>query len=500
LELALRQLQGPPAGIVGESPVAAKILQGSRMLARLARGLALRGGRCQAEQALCAGLLAPLGWLAVCAVSADAAAACLADPAFRTDPAATQRRHWGVDHPSLARRLALGFCLPGWLSGVLGWLDLPTGYAQRFGAPPELFACVRLAVHLAREHGCDLGLACGVNNVEQEEAIAGVRLCGLPVEEFLAEDPAWPVLNWDNPYQEPLLRQLLAVAIDNRRLRQVPVVTQLQRELDDLHTALREQVLSEAARLQAAKLSALAEFSSGAGHEINNPLAVISGQAQYLLYHEDDLFAGDTEGTTRKALNTIIGQTKRIHCLLRDLMQFARPVPPRPTWIDLPTLMGEVAASLAGAAAGKRLRLEVSARPERLAVLVDGEQLRTALVCLVRNAIEAAPTEGWARLILADSPEGAIQVVVEDSGSGPSAEQVPHLFDPFYSGKSAGRGRGLGLPVAWRLARHQGGDLHLEPPRPGTPTRFVLTLPRCPSPVPLAIGRGEEGPQERQAA
>ena len=74
-------------------------------------------------------------------------------------------------------------------------------------------------------------------------------------------------------------------------------------------------------------------------------------------------------------------------------------------------------------------------------------------------------------------PADRIEVFVEDSGPGPSPEQRPHLFDPFYSGRNAGRGRGLGLPVAWRLARQQGGDLHLETARPGVPTRFVLVLP-----------------------
>ena len=111
---------------------------------------------------------------------------------------------------------------------------------------------------------------------------------------------------------------------------------------------------------------------------------------------------------------------------------------------------------------------------------VDGDQVRTALGCLLRNAIEAASADGWARLVLAEpGPAEHIEVFVEDSGPGPTAEQRPHLFDPFYSGRSAGRGRGLGLPVAWRLARQQGGDLRLEPSRPNAPTRFVLALPRA---------------------
>jgi signal transduction histidine kinase len=385
-------------------------------------------------------------------------------------------RHWGTDQSALARRLASNWGLPAWLAGILGRLDLPPSHARRFGANSSLFSIVRLAVHLAREHGSDLGLA-GEMALAEDEAAAGLLVAGLRAEELLAESS--PAVAWENPYRQQLLCEMLAVAIDHRRLRQAAMVARLEREADELHAALRDQVHGESVRLRSAKLLALAEFAAGAGHEINNPLAVISGQAQYLLSHEADFFIASPESASRKALQTIIGQTKRIHAILRDLMQFARPSPAHPEWIDLPTLMGEVMAGLTDAATQKHVRLEMSARPERLAVHADREQLRTALSCLLRNAIEAAPPEGFARLLLAEpGPADLVEVIVEDSGVGPSDEQRLHLFDPFYSGRSAGRGRGLGLPIAWRLARQQGGDLHLEPARPGAPTRFVLTLPR----------------------
>jgi signal transduction histidine kinase len=69
-----------------------------------------------------------------------------------------------------------------------------------------------------------------------------------------------------------------------------------------------------------------------------------------------------------------------------------------------------------------------------------------------------------------------LQIIVEDNGPGPSPQQAEHMFDPFYSGRPAGRGRGLGLPTAWRLAREHGGDVWFDP-QPGGPTRFVLRLP-----------------------
>ena len=65
---------------------------------------------------------------------------------------------------------------------------------------------------------------------------------------------------------------------------------------------------------------------------------------------------------------------------------------------------------------------------------------------------------------------------MEDSGPGLTLEVAEHAFDPFYCARSAGRGRGLGLPTAWQLARQNGGNLHFEPAFDG-PTRFVLSLP-----------------------
>jgi two-component system, NtrC family, sensor kinase len=113
--------------------------------------------------------------------------------------------------------------------------------------------------------------------------------------------------------------------------------------------------------------------------------------------------------------------------------------------------------------------------PPPCVVEVDEKQVRTALGCLLKNAIQAAAAEGWVR-VRVETRGGQVEVVIEDSGPGLDDSQREHLFDPFYSGRAAGRGAGLGLPTAWSLARQQGGDVALVS-QPGETTCFVLRLP-----------------------
>jgi signal transduction histidine kinase len=485
----LRLLDGEARGFVDWSlPAIRPVHEASLACARRARLLAGRTGRCDPEVAWLCGLLAPLGWLALGAVDAPAVAACLADPLLPHDPLAAQQRHWGFDHAALARRLGRQWCLPPWLAAVAGHLALPGAVARTLGADPDLFHLTRLAVAGGPEAGLYLGPPLAVYDEEDRRAI------GLKEEPDYSDSSLIPRPSsfvWEDPRGVPLLRDLLAAAAENGRLRARPVQTRVEQEVDALHRALEEQVRDEARRLQEGRLRALAEFAGGAGHEVNNPLAVISGQAQYLLGHATDWFAPAAEAEATRALKAIVAQTRRIHGLLRELMLFARPSPPCRVQFDLPTVLGEVAASLADLAAERQVRVEVLARPERFALRADAGQVRQALACLLRNAIEAAPPQGWARLEMRPGAPGAgVEVAVEDSGPGPEPAQRAALFDPFYSGRSAGRGRGLGLPIAWRLARQQGGDVRLEDPRPGQPTRFLLTLPPSEEPEPGTIPEG----------
>jgi signal transduction histidine kinase len=426
-----------------------RVLAGGLRYARAAERLAVKSGRCDPENAWVSGLLAPMGWYALAAI----------------DPDATEIE----DVSPLARRLLQRWALPSWIAAVAGHLGLSIETATSLGADPELFSIVQAAVLLVNRDAQAPRLIVGSTlaecfgriglAVEEQETIRCEQFC--PVELTTGLDCV--------AVDVPVLRDMVRLASENLRLRNAPLHDQLQLENDLLHSTLERQRADEAQRLHALKLGALAEFAAGAAHEINNPLAVISGQAQYLLGFE-------TEPTRQKALHAIIGQTQRVHQMLSELLQFARPARPQKQLLDLPGLLRETVLSLTDLALQRQVRL-ICPEPERgIAIYADPKHILLALECLLRNAIEAAPPGGWAGLRMDISAPGRVAWIVEDSGAGPGAAQAEHLFDPFYSGREAGRGRGMGLPTAWRLARENGGDVCYDADKAG-PTQFVLTLP-----------------------
>jgi signal transduction histidine kinase len=448
------------------------VYEASLRYARSAQRLAEVVGRCDPDLAWVAGLLAPLGWLAVCAADAEQAAACLVDPELPQCPASTQRLYWSYDQAEIARRLVRRWRLPSAIAVIVGHLGLPLEIAQALGADPFLFRIVQMAVGLVEEQGRGLYLTLGAKVADNAAALAVSARDRERLTSELADsgEPCRGLESWIAPQSIPLLGDLLNLAVENQRLHEAPALEQLERERDQLHQALETQRTSQTEQLQALKLKALAEFAAGAAHEINNPLAVISGQAQYLLGRE-------AEPDRQRALQTIIGQAQRIHQVLSELMQFARPPRPQKQPLDVRSLVREVTLSLMDLAAGRQVQLLCPEPDQSIELYADSRQIRTALECLVRNAIEAAPAGGWVSIRASILPENRLELLVEDNGRGPAPAQREHLFDPFYSGHPAGRGRGLGLPTAWRLAREHGGDVRLDDTA-GGPTRFILSLPR----------------------
>ncbi len=302
-------------------------------------------------------------------------------------------------------------------------------------------------------------------------------------------------------------------------------------------------------RLFQAKQRALAHWAAGAGHMVNNPLAVIAGRAQLALRQTDS-------PALRRHLHLIQAQAKRAHRMIAGLALYAQPVPPQREWIPAAELLEPLRQQFAELAQSRNVELQFHTEPE-LAACVDWHQVALAVQALVENALAAvdeggqvqvracgraiprgewaspgtvfygpgfeplkehlpvrdfrnrvlhsawatgsrqptmdAPGSGMAAAetdaLAEDEPPLWLELAVEDTGPGVSLEAAPWIFDPFYSGLEAGRGMGLGLCFLWRIVQQHGGWLQVD----RGPSRFTLWLPEARRPSHLS-GKRHDAP------
>ncbi len=222
-----------------------------------------------------------------------------------------------------------------------------------------------------------------------------------------------------------------------------------------------------------AHLEALAEFAAGAGHEINNPLATIIGRAQQLLKDEQD-------PQRRQMLQSIGAQAYRVRDMIGDAMLFGRPPKPALQVVNMAAAAAQVVSGLKDALAVAKCNVDISVASE-IELNADPAQLAIVLSELIRNSRQALlPTGGTIYVRSTPLEPGFIQVEVEDQGCGFTDLERKHAFDPFYSGRQAGRGLGFGLPKCWQIIRMHGGTIQIDSP-PGGPTVVRVKWPMTPT-------------------
>jgi signal transduction histidine kinase len=238
-------------------------------------------------------------------------------------------------------------------------------------------------------------------------------------------------------------------------------------------TAEREARGRFAAAVAAARLEALREFAYGAGHEINNPLANIATRAQSLLLDEQS-------PERRRRLAVIVDQAFRGRDMIGGLMVFARPPKPVPVRVAAEAILATVIEAVKPLAAARDARLACSPAPSPVEVCVDPAQIGEALRLVAVNAFEAVTAGGRVTFEVqrreGSGAGGHCALVVADDGPGMDADTVRRAFDPFFSGREAGRGIGLGLPKAWRLVDINAGTIEVES-APGRGTRVSIVVP-----------------------
>ncbi len=227
----------------------------------------------------------------------------------------------------------------------------------------------------------------------------------------------------------------------------------------------RDSIREELTRKES--LAAIGEMAAAVAHEIKNPLAAINGAVSVIgrSFAPEDSRAGVVEEVQR--------QVRRLDETIRDLLNFARPMTPRPRDIELQPFLERILRGLREEPELKPQRLQ-TAVPAGLTVHADPQLLENILVNLLLNAGQAlGPRAGRIDLEAAEE-SGGIRIEVRDDGPGIPAEVLPSIFKPFFTTKS--RGTGLGLSIVRKLAEAMGGRVGAES-RPGGGATFTLRLP-----------------------
>ena len=223
------------------------------------------------------------------------------------------------------------------------------------------------------------------------------------------------------------------------------------------------------------KLASIGRLAAGVGHEINNPLAIISQKAgliEDLLEMTPDFEYKPTIGRNLVSINQSVNRCKAI---THRLLGFARRTEVTIEPIQVNEIIDEVLQFLSNAMLYSRIKLELDLHDNLPSAESDKLQLQQVFLNVINNAIDAIGKDGTIS-ITTHTVAGDVRVVIQDDGPGIDPEKLPHIFEPFYTTKEPGKGTGLGLSITYGLLKKLGGDITVRSVV-GQGTAFTITIP-----------------------
>ena len=217
------------------------------------------------------------------------------------------------------------------------------------------------------------------------------------------------------------------------------------------------------------KIAALGRAAAQVAHEVRNPLAGL------LLYsmHLRSKAAGTLAESELALVDKIITTINHLTGTVEQVLNFARPVNLAPRVTDLNRVVADVLHLLSPQMSPERIEQRVELDERGCPGLIDEASVRSALLNLILNAVQAMP-DGGTLTVRTGADENSPRVEITDTGPGMTGEQLEHVFEPFYTTKS--QGLGLGMPYARKVVEQHGGTISVES-RPGVGTTIRVALP-----------------------
>ncbi len=309
---------------------------------------------------------------------------------------------------------------------------------------------------------------------------------------LMADDRVLGVLTLDHP--EPhhfndrhlVLMQAIAhqasAAIEKARLYyEVSHMNEiLERRVEERTRELRE---TRDQLIHAEKLAALGELAAGIVHEINNPLHILQAYMDYLAAQvEPDSDIADL-------LEPMISSLDSISHLTSQLRDFSRPAAGERSAVDINETLCKVLRLAHKELQHSRINVQKALDPDLPPVIGDRRQLEQVFLNLILNARDAMPGGGVLRVETAALTD-AVQIRFADTGIGIAPEDLPRIFDPYFTTK-ADRGTGLGLAISQQIVLRHGGRISAAS-TVGKGTVFTLTLPVGADEMPVRRMEGDD--------
>jgi two-component system sensor histidine kinase HydH len=217
------------------------------------------------------------------------------------------------------------------------------------------------------------------------------------------------------------------------------------------------------------RLASLGSLAAGVAHEIRNPLSSIKGFATYFRERYRD------NPEDRETAEVMIREADRLNRVITQLLEFARPLTMDRVPTPLPAVIRHALKMVEGEARKKGVTLETDLSSEIGEVPLDADRMTQVFLNLCLNAIAAMEAGGVLRVSLAQRDERTVRITVADTGIGIPKEDLPRVFDPYFTTRSSGTG--LGLAIVHKIVEAHGGEVRLES-EPGRGTTATILLPK----------------------
>lgn len=234
---------------------------------------------------------------------------------------------------------------------------------------------------------------------------------------------------------------------------------------------ITERIEAEKRLRESERLAHIGQLTTSLAHEIRNPLSSVKMNSQIILKNMA------LDGNDKRRMEIIVHEISRLERILDEMLDFARPIKLKLEPVAIHTVL-EACLEIMEAKMKERGIFVKRRFPENLPHLpLDREKMEQACFNVLLNAMEALLEGGWIEVGASqpDEEEGFLQIEVSDSGPGIPPEDLPFIFDPFFSNKK--KGTGLGLSNVKKIMEAHGGSASVVPRKPhGTTVRLNIPL------------------------